>query len=121
MTKIVIILSKVLVVVFFILMLILDFFPQIGIDAVIPLLGVILFSLLIVIISLKGDIPIFNFKNDKRNLISYIVIGACLLLLIATLTLIGGKSQSDIRLNDPIIWVIYLGSAIYFFKKTKRR
>lgn len=121
MTNIVIILSKILVVIFFIFMLILDFFPQIGIDVAIPLIGVTLFSLLIVIIALKRDVPIFNFKNDKRDLISYIVIGACLLLLIAILTLIGGRSQSDIRLNDPIIWFIYLGGAIYFFKKTKRK
>lgn len=92
--------SQILVVLFFTLMVVIDFFPNIGINMSLCTIGVITFIILAVITRQKGE-PVFN--SSKQEFIFILYSGIYILSLLLILTLLGGVSQTGIGLTNPIV------------------
>lgn len=117
MKKMIHFISKVLIVVFFTLMVILDYFPTIGINMSIGTAGLIIFIVLAVITRQKGK-PLF--KSSKHELIFNVILGLYFFSLLLILRLLGGLSQSGIELTNPIVWVLYLFGLYISYRKYKK-
>lgn len=109
--------SENLVVVFFTLMVVIDFFPNIGINRSIGIGGVVTFLILAVITRQKGE-PVFN--SAKQELIFTLIFGIYIFLLIIILTLLGGVSQVGLGLTNPMLWGIYVIGILVSYKKYKK-
>lgn len=109
------ILSLGLTIFFFILMLVVDYFPE----AINIQLRTILFLLIsfVIISGLTEDRANYE-SNSNISKMSTLIIGTSIMLLLIILTLIGGQSQSGISINNPLTWLVYLASIIpVFFNK----
>ena len=109
--------SQILVVAFFTLMLVIDFFPNIGITSSIGTIGVIIFIALAVITRHKGE-P--EYKSSKQEFIFTLFGGIYIFSLLLILTLLGGVSQAGIGLNNPILWGLYTLGLLVSYTKYKK-
>lgn len=109
--------SEVLVVFFFTLLVVIDFFPDIGLNMSFGAIGVVTFIVLGVITHQKGE-PVF--KSSKQELIFTVFSGIYLFSLLIILSLLGGVSQVGIKLTNPIIWGLYLLGVIGTYIKYKK-
>jgi hypothetical protein len=109
--------SEVLAVCFFTLMVVIDFFPDIGINMSIGTIGIITFIVIVVITRQKGE-PVF--KSSKQELIFTVLSGIYLFSLLIILNLLGGVSQVGIELTNPILWGLYLIGVIGAYIKYKK-
>ena len=101
----------------FILMIVVDFFPE----AINIQLRTILFILILVgiIAALTKDKAIIK-SNPIISKVPTLSFGTSLILLLVILTLMGGQSESGIGINNPIIWLLYFASVISVLFKKKR-
>lgn len=110
--------SQILVLVFFTLMVVIDFFPNIGINMLIGTIGVVTFIVLAVITRQKGE-PVFN--SSKQELIFTLFSGIYIFSLLIILTLLGGVSQVGVGLTNPILWgLLYLLGVFVTYSKYKK-
>ena len=109
--------SQILVVAFFTLMLVIDFFPNIGITSSIGTIGVIIFIALAVITRHKGE-P--EYKSSKQEFIFTLFGGIYIFSILLILTLLGGVSQAGIGLNNPILWGLYTLGLLVSYTKYKK-
>ncbi|ADC52282.1 hypothetical protein BpOF4_21434 (plasmid) [Alkalihalophilus pseudofirmus OF4] len=110
-------LSEAFAVVFFTLMVVIDFFPDIGINMSIGAIGVVTFILLAVITRHKGE-PVFSSK--KQELIFIVLSGIYFFSLLIILSLLGGVSQVGIGITNPILWGLYLIGVLTSYTKYKK-
>ncbi len=99
------ILSEVLVLVFLTLMIVIDFFPDIGISMSVGVIGVVTFIILSIITRQKGK-SVFNPR--KQELIIIVCFGLYIFTVLLILRLLGGQSQVGIELTNPLLWGLYL-------------
>ena len=109
--------SQILVVVFFTLMVVIDFFPNIGINKSIGTIGVVTFIALAVFTRQKGE-PVFN--SGKQEFIFTLFSGVYIFSILIILTLLGGVSQVGIGLTNPILWGLYLIGILVSYTKYKK-
>ena len=109
--------SQILVGVFFTLMIVIDFFPNIGINKAIGIIGVVTFLALGVITRQKGE-RVFN--SSKQEFIFTLFQGIYILSILVILTLLGGVSQVGIGLTNPLLWGLYLIGVLVSFKNYKK-
>jgi hypothetical protein len=109
--------SQILVVVFFTLMIVIDFFPNIGINKAIGIIGVVTFLALGVITRQKGE-RVFN--SSKQEFIFTLFLGIYILSILVILTLLGGVSQVGIGLTNPLLWGLYLIGVLVSFNNYKK-
>lgn len=95
----------------FVVLIILDYFPEIiNLSSKIIIMIIILFGIIAALTEGKWK------EKERSNRI--LVFGTSIMLLLIFLTLIGGKSQSGIGINNPIIWLLYFTLIIpILFKK----
>ena len=110
--------SEILVVVLFTLMVVIDFFPNIGINMSVGAIGVVTFIALAVITRQKGE-PVFN--SSKQELIFALFSGIYIFSLLIILTLLGGVSQVGIGLTNPILWGLPLLGVLVSYSKYKKQ
>ncbi|MEG0385602.1 MAG: hypothetical protein RR642_12695 [Solibacillus sp.] len=109
--------SQTLVVGFFTLMVVIDFFPDKGINMSIVIMGGVTFIVLAFITRQIGK-PVF--KSSKQELIFTFFSGIYIFSLLIILSLLGGVSQAGIGLTNPIPWVIYLIGVLVSYTKYKK-
>ena len=110
-------LSQAFAMIFFTLMIIIDFFPQIGINMSVGVVGFGTFFLIIVIIRKKGE-PVFS--SNKQELIFIILFGIYFFSLLIILSLVGGVSQAGIGLTNPVLWGLYLIGVLASYTRYKK-
>lgn len=109
--------SQILVVMFFTLMVVIDFFPNIGINKSIGTIGIVTFIVLAVITRKKGE-PVFN--SSKQEFVFILFSGIYIISILIILTLLGGVSQAGIGLTNPILWGLYLIGILVSYTKYKK-
>ena len=109
--------SQILVVVFFTLMVVIDFFPNIGIPKSTGTIGVIIFLALAMITRHKGE-PAY--KSSKQKFISNLLGGIYIFSILLILSLLGGVSQAGIGLNNPILWGLYIVGVLVSYTKYRK-
>ncbi|WP_096199963.1 hypothetical protein [Bacillus sp. FJAT-45350] len=110
-------LSHVLAVGFFTLMVVIDFFPDIGINMSIGVGGVVTFIGLAVLTRQKGE-PVFH--SSRQELIYTVLSGIYFFSLLLLLSLLGGVSQNGIGLTNPVLWGLYLLGLLVSYNKYKK-
>lgn len=110
-------LSNIMAMIFFTLMVVIDYFPNIWFDMKFAITGAVLFLLISTFTRQKGS---SLFKSSKQQLIFTILLGGYLFLLFQLLTSLGGVSRSGIGINDPIVWLVYIFSVFMVYRKYKR-
>lgn len=109
--------SQTLLTGFFTLIVVIDFFPEIGINISIVIMGVVTCIALAFITRQKGE-PIF--KSSKQKLIFSLFSGIYIFSLLIILSLLGGVSQVGIEWTNPILWGLYLIEVLVSYTKYKR-
>ncbi|MFJ7730782.1 hypothetical protein ACIQXF_02690 [Lysinibacillus sp. NPDC097231] len=109
--------SQTLVVGFLTLMVVIDIFPEIGINMSIGIMGVVTFIVLAVITRQKGE-PVFN--SSKQKLIFTLFFGIYIFSVLIILTLLGGASRAGIGLSNPILWGLFLIEVLVSYTKYRR-
>ncbi|GAE27795.1 membrane protein [Halalkalibacter wakoensis JCM 9140] len=110
-------LAHVLVVGFFTLMAIIDFFPTIGMSMSVGTFGFIATIGLAVMTREKGE-PVFT--SSKQEFRFTIFSGIYLFTLLLVLSLLGGVSQSGIGFYNPILWGLYLLGLLTSYAKYRK-
>ncbi len=69
-------------------------------------------------------VSIFTYSNsthapNKKTYLINILISCSAILLLLFLALIGGESQSNVSLSNPMIWILFIGSILYNISKYK--
>ena len=102
----------------FILMIVVDFFPEaINIQLRTILFLLILFGIIAALTQDKASIK----SNPNISKVLTLIFGTSIILLLVILTLMGGQSQSGIGINNPIIWLLYFVSVISVLFKKKEK
>ncbi|GEL76066.1 hypothetical protein [Tenuibacillus multivorans] len=110
--------SQVLAAGFLTLMIVIDFFPNIGIDMSIGVVGIVTFTALAGITHRKGE-PVF--KSSKQEFIFTFLSGIYFFSLLLILSLLGGVSQKGIVFTNPVLWVLFLFALIVSYTKYKKQ
>lgn len=109
--------SQTLLTGFFTLIVVIDFFPEIGINFLIVIMGVVTCIALAFFTRQKGE-PIF--KSSKQKLIFSFFSGIYIFSLLIILSLLGGVSQVGIEWTNPILWGLYLIEVLVSYTKYKK-
>lgn len=109
--------AEVLAILSFTLIIILDFFPELGIGKWVGMAGFILAAFLATITRKKGA-SVFN--SSKEELIFTIFIGLYLIGLLFLLSTLGGESQVGLEWTNPIVWVLYVAGVFLAFTKYRK-
>ena len=109
--------SQTLVAGFFTLIVVIDFFPDIGINISIGIMGVVTFIVLAFITRQNGE-PVF--KSSKQKLIFTFFSGIYIFSLLIILSLLGGVSQVGIEWTNPILWGLFLIEVLVSYTKYKK-
>ncbi|MFN7252383.1 MAG: hypothetical protein ACK4M9_16620 [Anaerobacillus sp.] len=109
--------SQALAVVFFTLVVIIDFFPDIGINMSIGVIGFVTFIMFAVLTRQKQEQV---FSSSKQVLIFTVFSGTYFFSLLIILSLLGGASQVGVGLTNPILWGLYLIGALVSYTKYKK-
>lgn len=109
--------SQALVVGFFTLIVVIDYFSDIGINISIGISGIFTFIVLAFITRQKGE-PVF--KSSKQKLIFTFLSGIYIFSLLIFLSLLGGVSQVGIEWNNPILWGLFLIEVLVLYTKYKK-
>ncbi|MDZ5472884.1 hypothetical protein SM124_14215 [Bacillus sp. 31A1R] len=99
---------------FFMLCIVIDHFPEMNIEMSVGSTGVIFFVLLSIFTQEWGT-PIF--KSNKQKLKFNVYSGLALITFLVILNALGGISQSGLHLNNPILWFIYFVSVLASYIK----
>ncbi|WP_163969427.1 hypothetical protein [Oceanobacillus halotolerans] len=103
---------------FFTLVIIIDFFPNLGINMLFGIAGFIIFVLLAAITHQKGE-PLY--RSSKQEFIFTVLSGIYLFSLLIILNLLGGNSQSAISLTHPILLVLYFSALLFSYIRYKKK
>lgn len=109
--------AEVLAVLSFTLIIIFDFFPELGIGRWVAMAGFILAAFLATITREKGA-SVFN--SSKGELAFTIFIGLYLIGLLFLLSALGGESQVGLEWTNPIVWMLYVAGVFLAFTKYKK-
>lgn len=109
--------AELLAILFFTLIIIVDFFPKLGVGMWIGMSGFILAVAIASITKKKGA---GVFKSSKEELIFTIVIGLYLIGLLFLLSLLGGESQVGLGWTNPILWLLYVSGVFLAYSKYKK-
>ncbi|HWK23330.1 MAG TPA: hypothetical protein VNS08_09905 [Ureibacillus sp.] len=93
----------------FCLLIILDFFPVIEFHKIYSFIGILLFGFLSAITDKNNS---SKNKPAKQILLMWAIAPTALILLLVVLTLLGGHSESGVGIDNPVIWILYIGTII---------